>query len=444
MKNTGPNSPQTIRGLLNRRSQRALLDTRTHQEADILTAPMVGPFGKGFHTLHTPAGTEYVVGDASGITFAPNAQVMVANPGGLGNRAVLGGAPANKKGGAARSRNPRRRGVPVLESNQYAFGSDGLGSMLAMLYSDGTYVSTRATETEVAGSYTGCILTDSSLLVGDGSLLLWNNGSDLKVWDVDGAAFYTYSVPSGWVNPTNLFYQNGFLYWCEFEDIPQATGSGGGSIGDPTFDYRLRKATTDLVTVSTIATVTSANASTYGPPYTAYNSPAYPFAFAVDADGAVLYMGTYVTETINHEIITWQGLQARFNIAGGAPSTRAFTIDEFRSGLDTAPPTSGGGFPCVTLGTTAFAICSESGSGHSVLSKSDDASAAAVDLWGVSDFASITPLSFSVGTGGSILQVYGAPPETIIRGIASGTEITNAVEAFDGTNYPTAMFYYGV
>ena len=67
MKNSGPNSPQTIRGLLNRRSQRALLDTRAQQEADILTAPMVGPFGKGFHTLHTPAGTEYVVGDASRI-----------------------------------------------------------------------------------------------------------------------------------------------------------------------------------------------------------------------------------------------------------------------------------------------------------------------------------------------------------------------------------------
>ena len=444
MKGNGPNSPQTVRGLLNRRSQRAILDTRAHQEADILMAPMAAPFGKGFHKLTTPAGTEYTVGDASGTTFAPNAQVMVANPGGLGHRAVLGKAPPNRNGGAARARNTRRRGTVALESNQYAFGYDVDSNLLAMLYADGAYVSTRATTVDPGGSHTGCILSDSSSLVGDGSLLLWGNGTALRVWDVEGEATYSYSVPSGWVNPTPLYYQNGFLYWCEFEDIPQATGSGGGSIGDPTFDYRLRKATTDLVTVSTIATVTSANASTYGPPYTAYNSPAYPFAFAVDADGAVLYMGTYVTETINHEIITWQGLQARFNIAGGAPSTRAFTIDEFRSGIDTAPPTSGGGFPCVTLGTTAFAICSESGSGHSVLSKSDDASAAAVDLWGVSDFASITPLSFSVGTGGSILQVYGAPPETIIRGIASGTEITNAVEAFDGTNYPTAMFYYGV
>lgn len=124
MKGNGPNSPQTIRGLLNRRSQRAILDTRAHQEADILMAPMAAPFGKGFHKLTTPAGTEYTVGDASGMTFAPNAQVMVANPGGLGHRAVLGKAPPNRNGGAARTRNPRRRGTPVLESNQYAFGYD--------------------------------------------------------------------------------------------------------------------------------------------------------------------------------------------------------------------------------------------------------------------------------------------------------------------------------
>ena len=271
MKNTGPNSPQTIRGLLNRRSQRALLDTRTHQEADILTAPMVGPFGKGFHTLHTPAGTEYVVGDASGITFAPNAQVMVANPGGLGNRAVLGGAPANKKGGAARSRNPRRRGVPVLESNQYAFGTDGLGSMLAMLYSDGTYVSTRATETEVSGSYTGCILTDSSLVVGVGSLLL-HDGSQLKVWDVEGGVFHTYSIPAGWTNASPPYYQNGVLYWVEVEDIP----AGAIGSGDTTFDYRLRTAATDLSGVTTVTKVTSAAASSYGAPYTIYDLPPEP------------------------------------------------------------------------------------------------------------------------------------------------------------------------
>lgn len=441
MKNTGPDSPQTIRGLLNRRSQRALLDTRTHQEADILTAPMVGPFGKGFHTLHTPAGTEYVVGDASGITFAPNAQVMVANPGGLGDRAVLGGAPANKKGAVSRSRNPRRRGTVVLDANQYAFGSDGLGSMLAMLYSDGTYVSTRATETEVSGSYTGCILTDSSLLVGDGSLLL-HDTTTLRVWDVEGAAFYSYTVPAGWTNPTALYYQNGYLYWCEFEDIPQATGSGGGSIGDSTFDYRLRRAATDLTGVTTITTVTSANATTYGLPYTAYDSPAYPFAFAVDNDGAVLYIGAFVTEVINHEIITWVGVQARFNISGGAPSLRDWNIDEFRTGLGTAPPTSSGGFLCATIGTTSFAICIELGAGHSVMSKADNASAAASDLWPTTNLdAGISPQSFNVGTGGSVLQVYGS--YYLLRGVASGTEITNAVEAFDGTNYPTAMFYYG-
>ena len=403
-------------------------------------APMAAPFGKGFHKLTTPAGTEYTVGDASGMTFAPNAQVMVANPGGLGHRAVLGKAPPNRNGGAARTRNPRRRGTPVLDSNQYAFGYDVDSNLLAMLYADGVYVSTRATGADPGGAHTGCILSDSSSLVGDGSLLLWETTA-LRVWDVEGSAFYSYSVPSGWVNPTPLYYQNGYLYWCEFEDIPQADGDG---IGDPTFDYRLRRSATDLTGVTTITTVTSANASTYGLPYTAYDSPAYPWAFAVDTDGAVLYLGVSVTETINHEIVTWQGLQARFNIAGGAPSTRAFTADEFRSGLDTAPPTFGGGFPCVTVGIASFAICDEGGAGHSVLSKPDDASTTAGDLWGVGDFAGLSPLAMSIGTGGSLIQVYASPPQTILRGVSSGVEITNAVEAFDETpNYPTSMFYYG-
>jgi len=443
MKNSGPDSPQTIRGLLHRRSQRALLDTRTHQEADILTAPMVGPFGKGFHTLHTPAGTEYVVGDASGITFAPNTQVMVANPGGLGDRAVLGGAPANKKGAVSRSRNPRRRGTVVLESNQYAFGSDGLGSMLAMLYSDGTYVSTRATETEVSGSYTGCILTDSSLVVGDGSLLL-HDTTTLRVWDVEGAAFYSYTVPVGWVNPTALYYQNGYLYWCEFEDIPQA----GIGVGDATFDYRLRKAATDLTGVSTVATVTSADASTFGVQFTAYDHPAEPWAFGVDSDGAVLYFGFKVTETINYETIEWYGLQARFNIAGGAPSTRAWTLSEIGDGVDNAPPTFAGGFPAATIGGASFAICAPEPAMHSVLSKSDNAGSAAADLWGISDLDAISGLlSFNVGTGGSVLQVCAGTSgaaDAIYRGVSSGTVITTSIDAFDTTpNYPTAMFYYG-
>ncbi len=263
-------------------------------------------------------------------------------------------------------------------------------------------------------------------------------GSDMQVWDVEGSAVYSYSVPSGWTNPTLPYYQNGFLYWCEFEDIPVAEIG----VGDPTFDYRLRKSTTDFVTVSTIATVTSANASSYGIPATAYAGPAIPWAFAADADGAILYMGFEVTEIINNEWEEWHGLQARFALAGGAPTTRAFSATEFRDTVYTSPQT----VYCATIGSEGFAICAEYNDGHSVLAKSDNASTAAVDLWGVDDFiaSGAIPRSFNVGTGGSVLQVYSSDVVTILRGVTGGVVISAAVEAFDATpNYPSAMFYFG-
>lgn len=438
MKNSGPNSPQTIRGLLNRRSLRGIMDTRWQQEADIVTAPMGNPFGKGFHELKTPSGTHYVVGDQTGgRTFAPDTEVMVAIPQGRHNKAVIGGAPLNKKGGGARNTSRRRRGTVTLESNQYAFGQDADSNLVATLYADGTYVSTRATIAPFGDTFTGCILSDSSALVGVGSLLMRGTGA-LYVWDAEGAATYSYTVPAGWVNPTPAYYQNGFLYWCEVEDIPQA----GVGVGDATFDYRLRRSATDLTSVTTIATVTSADASVYGAPYTVYDHPPEPWAFAVDADGAILYLGFIVAETTNYEFTTWFGLQARFALSGGAPSTRAWTIDEFRSSAgETAPGV--GGFPCATIGTASFAICGELGEGRAVSSKGDNASTAAANLWPADGLGAVSPVSMNVGTGGSVVQVYGS--QTILRGVAAGTEITNAVEAFDDTpNYPTVMFYFGI
>lgn len=428
MKTHGPNSPQTIRGLLNRRSQRAILDTRAHQEADILMAPMAAPFGKGFHKLTTPAGTEYTVGDASGMTFAPNAQVMVANPGGLGHRAVLGKAPPNRNGGAARTRNPRRRGTVVLESNQYAFGSDGLGSMLAMLYDDGTYVSTRATETEVAGDYTGCIVTDSSLIVGDGSLLM-KDGDTLKVWDVEGAIFHTYTVPAGWLGSSPAYYQNGFLYWCEIEDVT----------GETTFDVRLRKSDTDFGNVSTVSTFTSPDAvADYGSPWLSWLQEAHAIAFAVDEDAAIFYTENKVTDEADAN--EWHGLQVRF-LLSGSNSFREFDTPEL--GVDGINPLGGNPLPCVTVGTTSFAIAQPIDSVQSILAKSDDASTPASNLWGASDLNSTVVSALSIGTGGSLLQVHSAASGTILRGISSGTVIASSIDAFDGTNYPIAMFYFG-
>ena len=445
MKRHGPNSPLTIRGLRDRYSQRGNLDARAQMEADLGTAEMVGPWGKGFDLMKNPGGSQtYIVGNLAGGTLAPGASGLVGNTSGRpGALQRLGRSPAGKKGPGNAARSARRRGSVTTPANQYAFGSDGLGSMLAMLYADGVYVSTRATETEISGAYTGCILSDSSLVLGDGALLLHDTTS-LKVWDVENAAFYSYAVPSGWVNPTALYYQGGYLGWCEFEEIPQAEVG----TGDATFDYRLRKAATDLTSVTTVATVTSANASTFGVPFTAYDHPPEPWAFGVDADGAILYMGFEVTEIINYETIEWHGLQSRFATAGGAPSTRAWTLSELGDGIDNAPPTFAGGFPAATIGTSSLAICAPEPALHSVLSKSDDASSAAASLWGDSDLDAITGLlSFNVGTGGAVLQVCAGTSggaEALYRGVGGGTVVTETIEPFDEVpNTPTAFYYYG-
>ncbi len=442
MKTHTQNSPETIRGLRDRRSLRALLDTRRKSEADLRNGEYVGPFGKGFHTVKNPGGgITYVVADQTGgRTFAAGTSILLASTTGAVGEAVIGGAPAGKKGGISRTRNRRITGSLAAYPNQYAFGIDGLGNMVALLYEDGVYSSLRATEVEVSGVYTGCILTDSSLVVGVGSLLM-HDGSQLKVWDVEGGTFYSYSIPAGWTNASPLYYQNGVLYWAEVEDIPPADVGSGES----TFDYRLRTAATDLSGVTTITTVTSADASTFGVWQTAYDRVPEPWALAVDANGAVLYLGTVVTETTNHEVIEWHGLQARFALAGGAPDTREFSATEFRDTVYTSPQ-AGGGFYCATLGSDGFAICAEYSDGHSVLAKSDNASTAAVDLWGVDDFiaSGVIPRSFNVGTGGSVLQVYSSDVLTILRGVTGGVVISAAVEAFDATpNYPSAMFYFG-
>lgn len=426
MKTHGPDSPQSVRGLLERRRLRGLLDTRRLGEADLRTAEYVGPFGKAFHTVkNSGGGVTYVVADQTGgRTFSTGAAVIVGSETGQPGEAILGGAPAGKKGGVPRTRIPRRRGS-VPTPNQYAFGADGNGLMLAMLYSDANFLSTRGTTAELTGNACGCILTDSSELVGVGSLL-FHGDTTLYVWDVEGTTVYSYAVPSGWKNPTNLYYQNGYLYWVEFEDIPV----GGVGTGDSTFDYRLRRSNTDLTSVTTVTTATSPDVTDYGPSYAIYDSDPMPWAFAVDADGAVLYMGV-ATNSGAYEVPGEIGLQARFALSGGAPSVRDWSASELGGGT-LADGVGLGGYHCATIGTTSFAI-------EALYAKTDDASGAASSLW---PSVAVTRESFNVGTGGSVLQIYGS--QTLLRGIASGTLVTNAVEAFDLTpTYPFAMYYFG-
>ena len=435
MKTHGPKTPDTIRGLRERRSLRGLLDARRRAEADLSTGEMVAPFGKGFFEVKIPGGdATFIVADQTGgRSFAPGATVLLASRSGAPGQAVLGGAPAGKKGGRSTSRTTRRRGTAATDAaaNQYAFGFDASG-MVASLYSDGTYLSTRGSiAAPGVAFFTGCIVTDESLVVGDGSALL-KDGDTLYVWDVDGAATHSYSVPAGWIYATQLYYQNGFLYWCEMEDVTAQT----------TFDIRLRKADTDLANVSTLSTYTSPDASADygGPPWLSWQVQAWPMAFAVDDDGAILYVESTIWDEADAS--EWHGLQVRFALSG-ANAFREFDTPELGvDGINLLLPVEP--FPCATLATT-FAIAEPIAATQSVLSKDDDSGTAAQNLWGASDLDGNTVSAFGSGSGLATLQVHDAVNGKIIRGIASGSIITSAIDAFDLTpNYPSAMFYSGV
>lgn len=438
MRTHGPKTPRSIRGLRNRRNLSGALDAKSTQDADLSQGEMVSPFGKGFFSVKVPGvDTPFIVADQTGgRSFAPGTSVMLASYRGRPGQAVIGGAPAGKKGGVSSARNTRRRGTAAADqaANQYAFGFSG-SDMVAALYYDGTYLSTRASYAAPGTAwFTGCIVVDSSVVVGDGSALM-RDGDTLYVWDVDGAATYSYSVPAGWTNATQLYYQNGFLYWCEIEDVSNPA----------TFDVRLRRADTDLANVSTLSTYTSPDASVdYGGlPWLSWYTdsfPILPLAFAVDADAAILYVDGKIWDEV--EAQEWHGLQIRF-LLSGATSYRAFDTPEL--GVDGVNPLIPlADFPCATLATT-FAIAEPITSTQSVLSKDDDASTTAANLWGASDLDGNTVSAFGVGTGLATLQVHDAVNGHIIRGIASGTVITTAIEAFDETpNYPSAMFYSGV
>lgn len=436
MKRHGPNSPLTIRGLRDRYSQRGNLDARAQMEADLGTAEMVGPWGKGFDLMKNPGGSQtYIVGNLAGGTLAPGASGLVGNTSGRpGALQRLGRSPAGKKGPGNAARSARRRGSVTTPANQYAFGSDGVGSMLAMLYADGLYVSTRATETEVSGLYTGCITTDSSETVGVGSLLM-KDGDTLKVWDVEGSIFYTYTPSAGWLVLTPAYYQNGKLYWIECEDFPDVTTVD--------FDVRLRRADTDLSNVATITTrnLTIAEAQsdlggstieyfTYGG-----GSPDVAASLLVDADGAVVYFACRPQDG-NGERTDYWPIQFRFALSGGAPTYRLWTEPE------------GTEFSGVTLGTTSFAFFitrADLGFNQAVMAKSDDASAAAADLWSTSTLDGITAAAISIGTGGDILQIHSVSGSGyLLRGVGSGTVVTSSIEPFDETpNYPTALYFFG-
>jgi hypothetical protein len=428
-KRTGGGTPQGTVGRVARRGTIwGALDNRRTAEQDVREIKFVRPRGSSGAIIVNPGGgQEGYAANLLGKTLRPGTTALALSKSGEGGDNIIPASAVGRKGAIPATPSRRPYATPAAATpNQYAFGVDGLGSMLAMLYSDASYLSTRATTAELTGNPCGCILTDSSEVVGVGSLLFVGSTA-LYVWDVEGATVYSYAVPGGWTNPTNLYYQNGFLYWVEFEDIP----AGGIGSGDSTFDYRLRRANTDLTSVTTITTATSPDATDYGPPYNIYDSDPMVWAFAVDADGAILYIGVALSESTNYEDASEVGLQVRFALAGGAPSVREWSASELGGGT-LADGVGLGGYHCATIGGLSFAI-------EAIYAKADDASGAASSLW---PSVSVTRESFNVGTGGSVLQVYGS--RTLLRGVASGTLITDAVEAFDSTpTYPFAMYYFG-
>lgn len=423
MKTHSQNSPQTVRGLRNRRSPRATLDTRWQQEADIRTAEYVGPFGKGFHKVKNPGGeTEYIVADSTGgRTFAPGTAVKLGSDSGTAGETLLGGPPPGKQGGGKRTNARRRRGTAAVESNQYAFGNDG-SDLSAMLYSDGTYVSTRLTITIPSETVCGIILTDTSLLVGDGSALLSNLEDSIKVWDVEGATMYTHTVAAGWVLAAWPVYYDEAVYWLEIEDDSTFSGHAQATMG-----IRIRTAATDLTGVATAATATlDATEYDHGNGTDHYDPDAFVAgSFMVDADGAVAYLKVFHNEP-GHGVVQSQHYQFRFALPGGSETHREYDMDTY--------PIEGRF--CATLASGTFIAAAD----DSILEKTDDASAEATVLdSGLEGYSA----SINIAPNGTTRQVCNATGPALDRIYRNGSLVASAIDAFNGTNYPTQMFYFG-
>lgn len=425
MKTHGPNSPQSIRGLRERRKLRGLLDTRRMAEADLRVAEYVAAFGKGFHKVKNPGGGEdYIVADQTGgRTFAPGTSILLGSQTGMPGEAVLGGAPAGKKGGIARTRATRRRGSTApAASNQYAFGNDGV-DLYAMLYSEGTYVSTRSTLTLPAETVCGVILTDSGLLVGDGSALLSTGatGTSIKVWDVEGATTYSYSVAAGWMLAAWPVYSDGAIYWLEVEDGTAISGHL-----DTTMQIRLCTALTDLTSDSVIRTETL-NAGDFGGTLHWHADSFTQGTFMADSDGAVAYV-TAVPHEAGHGTPYVSNYQWRWALSGGAGTYRDASADTYLPGVTSS-------LFCAALSAGGFRIAA-----GEVWGKTDDATnQATLIAAGISGL----PRCINVGLDGTTYQTYSTTagiPDGIYR---NGATITTTVDAFDAVNYPDQMFYFG-
>jgi len=151
--------------------------------------------------------------------------------------------------------------------------STGDGKLYAWKYYSGTDVAARGSITftgslQNGNAYLwGCIGSDSSSLVGSGSLMC-PDGGYVRVWDVEGATIYESAPtdpPAG-----GMMYSSGKVYWF---DNPTATS------------MTLQSANTDLTSVATVRTITIPSGATVGGLY-GHNGTA---AFIQVLSGGTLY-----------------------------------------------------------------------------------------------------------------------------------------------------------
>lgn len=428
---------RSIREAMDRRTVEGAKNARREAEADIRRASYVGPEGRGYDLVEDfVTGEQYVVKDLSGgRSMKPGSEVPIGGYSGSAAMFRLGSPAGGGSKFGAPSRGRRRYSTveAAEEANQYAFGS---GSTVAMLYNDGTFLSTRQTRIEDdLDTVCACILTDPSELVGDGSAITTSH----QTWDVESDTVYSYTIPSGWNQRGNPYYRAGKIYWIESSDIEEPVGPPPIT-GSETFQFRLRRANTDWTSDETLATVTL-TATDFGVPWTYWMQEVdddEAQSVFVDDDAAVIYVNQRLGEP-NGEGIEYAKLQYRITLSGTVSGSREYdTPDE--------PPLSTG----ATISGSSFLVLTYAGSDPSsvqLCSKGDNFSAGLSDLGSPFqiDSEATTALSASINAAASTFQVYGAAGEAryIARGTTSLTLVTDEVDDFTPGTKPYSMFYFG-
>ena len=200
---------------------------------------------------------------------------------------------------------------------------------------------------------------------------------------------------------------------------------------DATGQFRLRSAATDLTGAATIATVTMTATDEAG--FDHFHDPfMHGAALMVDADGAVVY--AYADAEVSGHGLPASALRLQYRIAlsGAASAGRNFDADTYPI-LDS----SSTNYPTAGLASGGFYVFD----GTDLIFKTDDASAEAA--LSATPSVSGTPLSMNIGPNGTTIQVCHGNGYANFHIFRNNTLIASSVDAFDGTQDISAMFYYG-